>query len=113
MHEVSIAEEIKDIVREKLKEHKAKKVTKIGLIIGEMTSIVPDALTFAFESVGRGTPMEHAEINMEHVKLKAKCTNCSKQFKVKDFEYVCSFCGSTRVKVTQGKEMIIKTIEME
>ena len=113
MHEVAIAEEIKEIALDKMKEHGALKITGIALIIGEMTSVVPEALTFAFESVCRGTPMEAAEIRIENVKLKARCRRCGAEFRVKDFFYICPECAGTDVEVIKGKEMIIKTIDME
>lgn len=113
MHELSIAEEIKGIVLEKMKEHKKKKVTRVVLIFGELTSIVPQALELAFESVSQGTPMRGAKVKYTIKKIKAKCGNCGKVFAVKDFNYMCPKCGHGPAEVIQGREMIVKTITME
>ena len=113
MHEVAIAEEIKAAVLEQLKENKAKKVTKLKLVFGELTSVVPEALEFAFESISYKTPLEGVKIEMKIIKMKGKCKECGKEFRVKDFNYLCPGCSSTRVKLIAGKEMFIQTIEME
>jgi len=113
MHEVAIAEEIRDIVLKKLDKHKAKKVCGIKLVIGELTTIVPDALLFALEVVSEKTPMKGAKIHIKTIKTKAKCAKCKKEFEVADFNYTCPKCRNQDVKVTAGREMIIQTIEME
>lgn len=113
MHEVAIANEIKDIVLEKMREHKAKKVTAIKLIFGELTSVVPEALDFAFGSISEGTPLAGAKVGIKITKLRAKCNDCGKKFGIKDFMYICPKCKSTAVSVLSGREMIVKSIDME
>ncbi len=113
MHEVSIAEEIKEIVIEKLKEHKAKKIKKIALKIGKLTSVVPDALLFAFEIISKNTPLENAKIDIDIIEIKAKCQNCKKTFSLNDIEYLCPFCNKTNLEMISGRELIIQSIEME
>ncbi len=113
MHEVSIAEEIKNAVIQKLKENNGKRVKSIKLLIGEMTSIVPDALKFAFDIVSKKTPLENALIHIKVLKAKAKCKICSKDFAIEDYAFLCPECNSSDVEIKQGREMIIQTIEME
>lgn len=113
MHEISIAEEIKNVVIQKLKEKNGKKVKCIKLLIGEMTSIVPDALKFAFDIVSKKTPLEDALIHIKVLKTKARCRICSKKFIAKDFAFICPECNSSDIEIMQGREMIIQTIEME
>jgi hydrogenase nickel incorporation protein HypA/HybF len=113
LHELSIAEEIRDEVLAQAKKHGAKKVTKIKLIIGEATSIVADALIFAFESAGSGTIMQKAKILIKSEKVMARCKGCSKKFAVKELNYICPKCKGTSIEITSGKEMIIQSIEME
>jgi hydrogenase nickel incorporation protein HypA/HybF len=113
MHELSIAEEIKDIVLQHLKDNGKSKVTRIELIFGELTSIVPAALKLAFDSVAEGTAMHDAKIKYAVKKLKAKCRKCSKIFRIKDFNYMCPACKAGPADIIQGREMIVKSISME
>ena len=113
MHEMAIAKEIQDIVLEKLKEHGKRKVTRVGLIFGELTSVVPEALETAFSIASEGTAMQGAKIKCTIKKLKARCRKCGKVFRVKDFDYICPKCGTSRVEIIQGREMLVKSISME
>ncbi|MFP4466642.1 MAG: hydrogenase maturation nickel metallochaperone HypA [Candidatus Goldiibacteriota bacterium] len=112
MHEISIAEEIKHIVFEKMKEQKMNKIYSVSLVFGEMTSVVPDALRFAFESVFSETPAEGAEIKIEMVKIKALCPECGKKSELKEFEFICPHCAGMKLEIIQGNEMIVKSIDM-
>jgi|DewCreStandDraft_4_1066084.scaffolds.fasta_scaffold03592_11 hydrogenase nickel incorporation protein HypA/HybF len=113
MHEVSIAEEIKQIVINKLNENNGKMVKKVNLLIGEMTSIVPEALRFAFEIVAKDTPLENAVVNIKISKTIAQCNECKKRFRIRELNLICPKCNSMNIEVIQGREMIIQTIEME
>jgi hydrogenase nickel incorporation protein HypA/HybF len=113
MHEVAIANEIMDLVLKKAEEHNAAKVTKIKLMIGELTSIVPEALDFAFVSITPGTPLQGVKVVMKKVKLKGKCGDCNKEFRIKHMMYICPKCRGTNIKILSGKEMIIQSIDME
>jgi hydrogenase nickel incorporation protein HypA/HybF len=113
MHELAIAGEIKDIVLAKLKEHKLSKVTGIKLVFGEMTSVVPEAIRFAFASISEKTPMSGAKIRIKMIRSKALCNSCGKNFRIKDLAYICPECSSADIKITAGREMIVQTIDME
>lgn len=113
MHEVAIAEEIKEIVISELKKNNAKKVNKINLQIGKLTSIVPEALQFAFEAISKNTELENAKIEIEMMEIKAKCQKCKKEFIISEFDYECPYCKNMNLKIIQGRETIIKSLEIE
>jgi len=46
VHELSITQSMLEIVLQQAEKAKAKKVTKINLIIGEMTGVVSDSVQF-------------------------------------------------------------------
>ncbi|MCX8093190.1 MAG: hydrogenase maturation nickel metallochaperone HypA [Candidatus Goldbacteria bacterium] len=113
MHEVSIAEEIKNVVIKKLNENNGKKVKKIKLLIGEMTTIVPEALQFALTIVSENTPMEDCKVKIKVLKTKARCNLCYKEFFIRDNNFLCSKCKTHEIEIIQGREMIIQSVEME
>ena len=51
MHEVSIAQGLMKILEDETNKHDVSRVTRVHLRIGELSTCVPDALTFAFEAV--------------------------------------------------------------
>jgi hydrogenase nickel incorporation protein HypA/HybF len=111
MHEVSIVEGLIDIIRATAEQHGLTRIDKISLRIGTMRQIVPDALQFAFEIVGKGTVAEGAAIVITEISTRARCRKCGSEFTVEDYCFFCNLCGSGDVEVTEGKELYIDTLE--
>ena len=113
MHEVSIVEGLIDIIKETAKQNNLSNVSMVSLRIGAMRQIVPDALQFAFEIVGKGTVAEGAEIRIREIATRGRCRACDKEFPVEDYCFICESCGSGDVEVIEGKELYIDTLEGE
>jgi len=65
MHELSITEELLQIINEKALEAGINKVYEINLKIGEFSGIFSDALLFAFEVLSKDTITEGAIVKIE------------------------------------------------
>jgi hydrogenase nickel incorporation protein HypA/HybF len=113
MHEVSIVEGLIGIIEDTAATNKISKVSQVSLRIGTMRQVVPDALEFAFEIVGKGTVAEGAAIKIEEIPTRARCRECATEFPVEDFCFVCTSCGSGDVEVIEGKELYIDSLEGE
>ena len=113
MHELSICEEILSLVLSYAEDHDAKKVTRIDLKIGEMTQIVDDCIDFYLDAISRGTIVEGARVEIEKLPLKAKCSKCEKIFGVEDLDFLCPVCSIVSSDVVSGKELQVKSIEVE
>ena len=111
MHEVSIVEGLIDILDETAGRHGLSKIEKISLRIGAMRQVVPEALRFAFEIVGKGTTAEGASIVITEIPARACCKKCGCTFDVEEFCFICTSCGSGEVEVIEGKELIIDSLE--
>ena len=55
MHEMAIAEGVLDIALDYAKKNDAKCIREIGLLIGDMSGVVVDSLTFSFDMIAKGT----------------------------------------------------------
>ncbi len=113
MHEMGITQNILDSIFAHAKEHDAKKVTRVKLEFGEMTQVVPDSILFYFELLGKDTIIEDAKIDIDIIPTTAKCSNCGQDFKVEDMIFICPKCGSFGTEILAGREMNIKSIEVE
>lgn len=51
MHELSIAQDIIDIVKAEMRNYDAKILRAVHLEIGAMSSVMPDSLSFCFETI--------------------------------------------------------------
>jgi hydrogenase nickel incorporation protein HypA/HybF len=113
MHELAITQSMFEVVLKHAEQSKAKKVTKVNLVIGEMTGVVGDCVQFYLDFLGKGTVMEGAMVTVKAVPAQAKCRTCGHTFEVKEMEWTCPNCGGTSLEVTGGKELFVESIEVE
>ena len=113
MHEMSIAMSMIEIVREEMQKSDAKTLRSVRLNIGQMSAVVPDALSFCFEVITKGTEMEGARLMMDIIPLRGYCSNCEKEFEIKDYVFVCPICGTKKIETLSGQELAIVEIEVE
>ena len=73
MHEVSIAENIIEIIKAEMPKYDMTEIESIKVRIGDMSQVVPDALIFSFELLSKGTPFENAKIIIETAPTKGRC----------------------------------------
>ena len=112
MHEISIAANIMEITCEVCRKNKIKKAKKINIKVGELKAIVPDLLIDAFKMVSKGTACENSEIKVKVLPVKFSCVECDNEVKQSD-SIKCGKCCSVRVKLMQGNEFIIESVEGE
>jgi hydrogenase nickel incorporation protein HypA/HybF len=113
MHELSIAQSLIDVVKEEMVKHEAKTLRSVRLNIGEMSAIVPDALSFCFEVATTGTELEGARLIMDVIPLKGLCHECKSEFEIKDYTFVCPSCRNTKIETIAGQNLSIVEIEVE
>jgi hydrogenase nickel incorporation protein HypA/HybF len=113
MHELAITQSMFDIVLKQAEQSKAKKVTKINLVIGEMTGVVSDCIQFYMDFLSKGTVAEGVVVFVTSVPATAKCLTCSKTFTVKELEWTCPHCDGISLEVTGGKELLVDSIEVD
>jgi hydrogenase nickel incorporation protein HypA/HybF len=102
-----------DIVLDQAKSAEAKKVTKINLVIGEMSGVVSDCVQFYFDFLKKGNAAEGATLDFKLVPVELRCRDCQTVFQPNDFAWVCPNCGSTRPEVIRGQESYVESIEIE
>jgi hydrogenase nickel incorporation protein HypA/HybF len=113
MHEMSIAMSMIEIVREEMRKCDAKILRSVRLNIGKMSAIVPDALSFCFEVITKGTEMEGARLMMDVIPLKGYCHTCESEFGIKDYVFACPSCGGTSIEIISGRELAVVEIEVD
>jgi hydrogenase nickel incorporation protein HypA/HybF len=114
MHELPIVDKIIEVVCEKLEEmDENRAVTSVRLKVGKMSSAVPDCLSFYFEFLRRGTPLEHASLDIEEVPVRAKCQPCGEEFQVDGPVFFCPVCDSSRIEIVRGRELSVDSVELE
>ncbi len=113
MHEYSIVQALLNQCEDIAKENKAKRVTKVVTKIGVMSGVEIHLLQTAFDTFKERTICDRAEFIIDHQKLKLHCNACETEFEVDEITYKCVVCESLNVKVIDGEEMYLMSLEME
>ncbi len=112
MHEMAIAEGILDIAKEHAAREKSARITKIGLLIGEMAGVEEDALRFCFSALIEGTPAEGAELSVKRVPLVGRCGGCGHEQPIEGYNFICPKCGGG-LAIVSGRELRVEYLEMD
>ena len=110
LHELSIAE---SVVRIAGRQADGRRVTKVCMKVGHLRQVVPSALSFSFELVAQGTPVEGAGLEMEEVPATGRCRGCSAESELKSFPLQCLACGSFDLEILRGEELSVEYLELE
>jgi hydrogenase nickel incorporation protein HypA/HybF len=113
MHELSIATSILDAVENEARRNSGAHFQVVGLRIGEVSGVDVDALTFGWEAITKDTEWEELRLCIEVVPRRNQCTECSCEFRVKDYEIQCPQCHSLATRNLSGDELDIAYIEAE
>ncbi|MDO9261309.1 MAG: hydrogenase maturation nickel metallochaperone HypA [Flavobacteriaceae bacterium] len=113
MHELSIALGIVKIAEAETKKVNAVRVESIELEIGTLAGIEFEALDFVWEVAVRGTVLETAHKQINIIQAKAKCFDCDTIFHIDKYYDSCPNCASVLKSVLQGKELRVKSLEVE
>ena len=113
MHEMSIVAGVLDAVTPSAEQAGATRVLAITLLIGDMTEVVDEALSFAFEALTEGTICEGAELVVNKVHPRSVCFACGNEFDHDRFHRACPACGSYETQLTRGRELEIESIEVD
>ncbi len=113
MHEYSIVQALLNQCEDIAKENEAEKVTKIISKIGVMSGVETHLLQIAFDTFKEGTMCDGAEFIINHQKLKLHCNACEVEFEIDEMIYKCIECESLDVKVIDGEDMYLMSLEME
>lgn len=115
MHEMSLMAEMVRVLAESARENKIHEITRVKLVVGQMTMALPDALRLAFE-VFRGEPplSPKANLTIEEREIRGECQTCGHSFVLSDhYLFVCPMCTSVRINILSGRELYIDHYEGE
>jgi len=113
MHELSIAEAIINSTLDEITEYEGSKVEEVGLRIGSLSGVMPDALDFAFGIAVRDTRLDGSSLKMEIVPATGICSDCGEKCSFEMTPFACPACGSFNIELEGGYELDISYIKIE
>jgi len=110
MHELSLLENVREILEEHALSQHFSQVSKVTLEIGKLSCVEPEALRFGFDVVMKGSLAENAELIITELDGLGICQQCGQQLVMETLYEPCGSCGSPDVKILQGREMKIRDL---
>lgn len=112
MHEMSLCENIRDVLEDEAAAKGFSRVDRIWLEVGPLSCVEPDALRFGFDVVMRGSVAEGAALEIDTPPATARCLACHRTAAVTRRYETCQHCGAVEVLVTGGDALAIKKLEV-
>lgn len=113
MHEYSIVQALLTQCEEIAKENNAQLVQKVVVKIGKMSGVEPHLLATAFDTFKEKTVCDGADFVMNVQPLTIECNECKTITELEEIYYKCPQCDSLNVRVIDGEDMFLMSLEME
>ena len=112
MHELSIAQNIVEIVLANLPAGEEHSVRSVKLKVGEQSGVVADSLEFCFTAITQGTPLDGVVLDIVRMPFVLKCRECDTSFQSEAGTVLCPSCGGMDVEVLSGTELEVVELEL-
>ena len=113
MHELSVTESVLEIACKHAKKAMATRVTDVFLVIGRLSSIVDDSVSFYWDVISKDTICEDSKLHFRRIPAELVCLECGEQYVLETDLAPCPKCGSARIRVVSGDEFNLESIEIE
>ena len=113
MHELSLACALIEKIESLKQEHHFKTVKKIIVEIGTFSNVVPELFKDAFECAKIGSCAQSATLTIEDKRGRFICKSCGKTYTPEIPIAICPYCGKPSGMIEQGREIILKTLEVD
>ena len=112
MHEMSLAESILKIALDVAADNHAKKISSVGLKLGEMAGVEVESLKFGFDILKKNTIAENAALKINRVPIIGECNKCGKSFNVAAYNFFCPECDGVLI-LKSGRELLVEFVDCE
>ena len=109
MHEISIAQDIVEIVEQEMVRHGAKELEAINVAACHSSVWITP---LCFSLITAGTNLTGVSLNIREVPLGYMCGSCGEGFTSEEVSFVCPMCGEKNPDLVTGRELNIESIEV-
>ncbi|MGB5455171.1 MAG: hydrogenase maturation nickel metallochaperone HypA [Gammaproteobacteria bacterium] len=113
MHELAICQALITQVESIAAERQAGRAVSIIIGMGPLSGVEAQLLEHAYPVASAGTLAEGADLIIEKLPVRVKCTQCDKESDTLPNKLVCKHCGDWRTTLVSGDELILMSVELE
>lgn len=112
MHELGIVFHIIRSINSVAKANNIKKIKKVTLQIGEVSSVIPEYLMDCYKwAIQKEEILNESSLEIEVIEGINHCNECGMDYKATVFGRICPNCHSEDTVLLSGNETNIKSIE--
>ena len=113
MHEMSLCQNLLDIIQDYAQREGFKRVNRVRLEVGVLSCVAPEALRFCFDAVTCGTVAEGAVLDIATPPGQAWCWDCERSIEIIQRGEPCPQCKGYRLQIESGDDLRIKELEVD
>ena len=113
MHELSVAQQLVELVSAELGDDFVSQVRSVRLRLGPLSGVVTPALLFAYDAATEGTPLAGSVREIEEVAPAVFCPRCDAERELPGIQRLrCPVCRSPEARVVRGRELEVLSVEV-
>ncbi|KZY39804.1 hypothetical protein A3752_17340 [Oleiphilus sp. HI0081] len=112
MHELSLAESMRELIEEQAEAEHFNLVEAVYLEVGQLSHVEAEAMQFCFDAVMKGSIADNAKLILSRPSGIGLCGSCQKQSEIKHLYDACSHCGAFGLEVIQGDQVRISSLQV-
>lgn len=113
MHELSVTQNILEIALHYAHQQDAQRITRLYLVIGDLSSIIDESVQFYWDIISRDTIAEGAALHFERIPARMVCSECAYTYSPEPGTLACPVCYSPNVQLIAGDEFRLEAIDIE
>lgn len=113
MYEMSLAENVLQIIEDSVREQGFRCVRSVTLEIGRLAAVEPEAMSFCFDAMTRGSIAEGARLEIVEIPGAGRCIGCGAAVAMQEAYGLCPECGCAQLQVVAGDRMRVRELEVE
>lgn len=114
MHEMGIVLHLAKTLDQTAEEEKLTRIGKVVLQVGEVSGIMTDLFTDAWDYFKVRHPvLKESELVLETIPAVTWCDRCRRKYPTVQYGKTCPYCGSGETWLLEGNACVIKEIEAE
>jgi len=113
MHELPVSQNILDISLKYANRENATKITKIYIVIGQLSSFIDESIQFYWDIISKDSIAEGAKLVFTRVPAEFRCKICNSNFPFSETHFSCPNCENNQLEIVKGKEFFLDSIDIE
>ena len=112
MHELALCQALIAEVQALARQHEARGVASVRLLVGPLSGAEPALLQSAFPLAAAGTALDGAVLLIDSAPVLVSCEGCGAETEAAPNRLLCHACGDWHTRIVRGDELTLASVEL-